>query len=51
MTRLVVTVEVNLDDVPGAFHDPDDAAERVGQILRDRIGHYDPNVTEWEVKA
>jgi hypothetical protein len=44
MSQVTLLVTVQLDLVAGAFHKPDDAAQRVQQILIDRIGHYNPKV-------
>ena len=46
MTRRVeLTVTVDLDPVPGAFHTDTDTAVRVERILLENIRHYNPRVT------
>jgi len=42
--RARFVVEVNLDDMPGAFHEPEDALARVAAILTSQISHYRPTV-------
>ena len=41
-TELIVTVD--LDEIPGAFHTAESAKEIVQWILKERIGHYSPEV-------
>lgn len=43
--RIKIIVEVNLDDVPGAFHTPENATAIVGAILKSQISHYNPTAT------
>lgn len=42
--RIKLEIEVDLDPVPGAFHDRMDASERIYRMLNDSIGHYNPTV-------
>lgn len=44
MDRITLTVGVNLDAVPGAFHTPESAEEAIQAILDNAIGHYKPRV-------
>lgn len=40
--RVQLTVEIDLDPVPGTFHTVDSAREQVQRILRESIPHYRP---------
>lgn len=42
--RIMLTVLVDLDRIPGTFHTPESAQENVEAILRSSIGHYNPVV-------
>lgn len=42
--RITLSVQVDLDPIPGAFHTPEDARHAIGMILNDRIPHYHPSV-------
>lgn len=42
--RVEITVQVDLDPVPGTFHTAEDAQRQVGRILSDAIPHYNPQV-------
>lgn len=42
---VTLTVQVDLDPVPGAFHTEEDAAQRVQDILTSSIPHYHPIVS------
>jgi len=42
--RIAVTVMVDLDPVPGAFHTKEDAVQWLEAILLTRIPHYNPVV-------
>jgi hypothetical protein len=44
-TRIKLSVYVDLDDIPGAFHSAESAQNIVRNILRDTLGHYDPLVS------
>jgi len=43
--RITLTVEVELDDVPGVFHEPESAQRVIQDILENSIPHYEPTVT------
>ena len=43
--RITLTVEVNLDPVPGAFHTAEDMTERLQAMLTHAFPWYDPKVT------
>lgn len=43
--RIKLEITVDLDPVPGAFHTEESARKIIAQILNDRIGHYNPLVT------
>jgi hypothetical protein len=43
--RITLTVEVNLDDIPGAFYTPEDALANIQIMLNQRISHYHPTVS------
>lgn len=40
--RVQILVEMDLDPVPGAYHEPEDALERVLRDLEWRTPHYHP---------
>lgn len=42
--RIAMTVIVDLDRIPGAFHTPESAVENVNAILLSSIPHYNPVV-------
>lgn len=42
--RITLLVHVDLDPVPGAFHDREDARVQIANILRQVIPHYNPIV-------
>lgn len=42
--RITLTVVLDLDPVPGAFHDAASARYHVEDILKGSIPHYDPVV-------
>lgn len=46
--RITLSVAINLDPYPGAFHTKEDAAEWIEAILLTRIPHYNPVVTPSE---
>lgn len=43
--RVTLTVEVDLDPIPGAFHTIENAAEHVQRMLDHAVPHYNPKVT------
>jgi len=43
--RILLKVYVDLDPVPGAFHTKESARAIIGQILAERIPHYNPRVS------
>jgi len=43
--RISLTVMVDLDPVPGAFHTRASAEEHIQALLLSTIGHYNPVVT------
>lgn len=44
--RVTLTVQVDLDPVPGTFHTKESAVEQVQHILYSSIPHYRPLVTD-----
>ena len=42
--RIELTVLVDLDPIPGAFHTAEDAKDRIQAMLLNNIGHYNPVV-------
>lgn len=44
MPKIDLLVQVDLDPIPGAFHDEESARECLEAILRQRIPHYNPMV-------
>ena len=48
MTRRVayISVEVELDDVPGTFHTIESAIDVIQSLLDTQIGHYNPKVSQ-----
>jgi hypothetical protein len=46
--RFAMLVIVDLDPIPGAFHTPEDAKERVEAMLLSNIPHYSPVVIPYE---
>lgn len=44
LKRIKLTVEINLDALPGAMHTAESAEEILQQILWYRLGHYNPVV-------
>lgn len=47
--RVQILVEMDLDPVPGAYHEPEDALERVLRHLKRITPHYHPTATFVEV--
>ena len=45
--RIKLFVTVDLDPMPGAFHDKEDAAAQIQAILDRAIPHYKPGVLVW----
>lgn len=43
-TKVTLTVEVELDPIPGAFSTPESAKEHIQYFLNDAISHYNPIV-------
>lgn len=43
--RITLSVRVNLDPVPGTFHDAADVERTLQRMLDSAIPHYDPKVT------
>ncbi len=48
---IALTVNVNLDPVPGTFHDEADAQRQVQRILDQAIPHYFPGVSLYNPPA
>jgi len=44
MTRILLEVAVDLDELPGAFHTPESAQDHVQAMLHNMIPHYNPVV-------
>lgn len=44
--KAYLTVEIELDDVPGAFHTIESAVDHVQIILDHQVGHYNPKVSQ-----
>lgn len=42
--KTVLLVQVDLDNVPGAFYNPESAKTYIQMILNNAIPHYDPQV-------
>lgn len=42
--RVKLEVELDLDPVPGTFHDEESAREQVEAMLRRTVPHYNPTV-------
>jgi hypothetical protein len=43
--RAVITVRVDLDPVPGTFHNAEDHVKHIQRMLNDAYPHYHPKVT------
>jgi hypothetical protein len=44
-TKVKLTIEVELDPIPGVFSTPESAEETLQDILENCIPHYNPTVT------
>lgn len=42
--RIELSVLINLDPMPGAFHTPEQARQTIEATLLTRLGHYEPIV-------
>lgn len=44
-TTVTLTVVVNIDPIPGAFHEPESIQEYLKYMLDTLVPHYEPKVT------